>query len=73
MMSSLEDILAFYEIQIQAHESCLQLTENGRNKGVVIYPYMTMPLRSQGTVYISDYMLKYGKPYVLKQILSAFQ
>jgi len=73
MMSQLKDILAFYDIQIQALESGLQLIGNGRKRKIVIYPYMTSPLRIPDAIYISDYLAKYAKPYALKKILSSFQ
>lgn len=72
-ISSLVDIMAHYEIDIRQDSSVIRLHSQEKETKLVIYPYMLNASRSSDTIFISDYLVRYAKPYALSIILSALK
>ena len=72
-ISSLVDIMDHYEIDIRQDASASRLLIRGKEKNLMIYPYMLNAPRSADTIFISDYFVRYAKPYALSKIRSALK
>ncbi len=49
----------------------MYVTRKGQEKKIVVYPAMWIEPRCANTIYVSDFYIKYAKPYAVQKILDA--
>lgn len=67
------DILKEEGIIAEKQGEQVTLFKETERKNLVVYPAMLKKPIEKGTIYLSDYMLKYEKPMALSEILSHFK
>ena len=73
LLMPLIDILKEEGIIAEKQGEQVTLFKETERKNLVVYPAMLKKPIEKGTIYLSDYMLKYEKPMALSEILSHFK
>lgn len=73
LLMPLIDILKEEGIMAEKQGEKVTLFKETERKNLVVYPAMLKKPIEKGTIYLSDYMLKYEKPMALSEILSYFK
>ena len=72
-LSSLEKILADYQLRLLIESGSIIVTDGKQSVKTVVYPAMwNVPIK-ENTVFVSDYEIKYGKASVLEKIIDVFK
>ncbi len=72
LLSPLESILSKYGCDLQTEDGPITATAAGVKKQIVVYPAMWALPYEENTVFISDALLKYAKPYAVDRIKAGF-
>ncbi len=72
LLSPLESILSKYGCDLQTESGPITATAAGVKKQIVVYPAMWSLPYEENTVFISDALLKYAKPYAVDRIKAGF-
>ena len=67
----LRNILESSGCKIYFRNNEMYVTRKGQEKKIVVYPAMWIEPRCANTIYVSDFYIKYAKPYAVQKILDA--
>ena len=66
----LENILDESGCKISFDSNGIKVCSRGIIKSIVVYPAMWVEPRREGTIFVSDVMIKYAKPYAVEKIVT---
>lgn len=66
---SLSHILELSDCKIETSSGAIMVNRKNRKKQIIIYPAMWAEPCSENVVYISDFCIKYAKPYAVQKII----
>lgn len=69
MLLPLKEILTLSGCNVSMDDQGIIVSSLGRKKHVVIYPAMWVEPKQSGTIFVSDAVVKYSKPYAVQKIL----
>ena len=68
-LSPLKDILNLSGCKVEFGKEDTTATKKGREKHIEIYPSMWAEPKKNGTIFVSEALIKYAKPYAVKRIM----
>ena len=68
-ISQIQDILKFSGVLCDISDKDISVSKGAIVKKLVVYPAMWKVSPDDSTVYVSDSLLKYAKPYAVEEII----
>ena len=72
LLKPLSSILSWEGYSIQVEKQSIVIGKAGMQKVLYVYPAMWAEPSGNGTIFVSDALLKYAKPYALQKIIDDF-
>lgn len=69
LVQPLKNILDYYDCNLSFDDGAIIVTNKDTRREIVVYPSMWVEPDRKDTIYVSDYFVKYAKPYALKKII----
>ncbi len=69
-ISPVKDILKEYGCDVSFTGQNIAVSMTGKSKKLVIYPAMWTEPRKAESIFVSDALMKYAKPYALQKIVN---
>ena len=68
-IASLEHILGMSGYELDSSSNSIMVRKRGIQKGIVVYPAMWVEPFKRDVIYVSDFCIKYARPYAVQKII----